>query len=128
MPARFPLQTVISRWAARLCSLAALLLVALQPAFAAETVQRTVLAIYDSAHEPLSSATMVHYMADMPLNHLGYIVDYHDVRTEPLPPVESMARYRAVITWFTYDLERPAEYLEWAARVAESGVRFIILG
>lgn len=107
--------------------LAALLPLVPGPALA-DPVQRTVLAIYDSAHEPLASSTVAHYRAEMPLNHLGYIVEYLDIRTEPLPAVEDMARYRAVVTWFTYYLERPTAYLEWAARVAESGVRFIILG
>jgi hypothetical protein len=94
---------------------------------AAEPVRREVLALYDSRHEPAPSETLVHYRAEMPLNHLGYIVDFHDVR-DPLPSPEAMARYVAVVTWFTYELEQPTEYLEWAARVAETGVRFIVIG
>ncbi|WP_173932867.1 hypothetical protein [Chelativorans sp. Marseille-P2723] len=113
--------------AGRLCFFGGMVLILTQHA-AAIPVQREILAIYDSVHEELSSATMVHYMAEMPLNHLGYIVKYHDIRTKPLPPVETMSRYRAVITWFTYNLENPAYYLDWAAKVSESGTRFIILG
>ncbi|MCG6114052.1 MAG: hypothetical protein MEQ84_02540 [Mesorhizobium sp.] len=114
-------------WRFGLSGLAALVVFCVQPA-TADIVQRHVLAIFDSAHEPSSSSTVVHYRAEMPLNHLGYIVEYHDIRKDPLPSVGDMARYRAVVTWFTYDLDRPTEYLEWAAGVAESGVRFIILG
>jgi polysaccharide biosynthesis protein PelA len=94
----------------------------------ANEVQRTILAIYDSAHEEASSSTVIHYRAEFPLNHLGYIVDYLDLRTQELPDAEEMRRYRAVMTWFTYDLDRPTAFLEWAAKTAEGGTPFIMLG
>jgi hypothetical protein len=93
----------------------------------AAPVKREILAIYDGSKEREPSETLVHMAAEMPLNHLGYIVHFHDLR-DPLPAPETMSRYAAVITWFTYNLGRPADYLSWAARVAESGVRFIVLG
>ncbi len=94
---------------------------------AAAPVERRVLAIYDSAAEPTPSATLIHRRAEMPLNHLGFIVDYHDIR-QPLPAIGPATGYAAVLTWFTYELPDPALYLEWAGEVAEAGVPLIIIG
>lgn len=93
----------------------------------AEPVNRKVLAIYDSTFEKAPDATLVHSRAEMPLNHLGYIVDYSDA-AKSLPDPSDASHYAAVITWFTYDVSRPSEYMAWARRVAERGVPFIIFG
>src|SRR4051812_41409103 len=90
-----------------LFALGSLLLV--QETAAAAPVNRHVLAIYDSTFEAAPDATLVHSKAEMPLNHLGYIVDYVDA-AKALPDPESVARYAAVMTWFTYDVSRPSEY------------------
>jgi hypothetical protein len=93
----------------------------------AEPINRRVLAIYDSTFEKTPDSTLVHSKAEMPLNHLGYVVDYRDA-AKALPDPESAASYAAVITWFTYDVSRPSEYMAWARRLAERGVPFIIFG
>jgi hypothetical protein len=93
----------------------------------AEPINRRVLAIYDSTFEATPDSTLVHSKTEMPLNHLGYVVDYRDA-AKALPDLESAAGYAAVITWFTYDVSRPSEYMAWARRLAERGVPFIIFG
>jgi hypothetical protein len=93
----------------------------------AEPVNRRILAIYDSTFEPTPDSTLLHLKAEMPLNHLGYIVDYRDA-AKALPDPEGAARYAAVITWFTYNVSRPSEYMAWSRRLAERGVPFIIFG
>jgi hypothetical protein len=93
----------------------------------ADPVKRRVLAIYDSAFEAAPDATLVHAWAEMPLNHLGYVVDYWDA-AKPLPGPEAAAQYSAVLTWFTYDVAKPAEYLSWARRMANSRIPFIVFG
>jgi hypothetical protein len=93
----------------------------------AEPVNRKILAIYDSMFDEAPDATLVHSRAEMPLNHLGYIVDYRDA-AKSLPDPDDVANYAAVITWFTYNVSRPSEYMQWARRVAERGVPFIIFG
>lgn len=98
-----------------------------QPTAAGEPVNRRILAIYDSRFEQAADVTLVHSRAEMPLNHLGYIVDYRDAATN-LPDPLTVKDYAAVITWFTYDVSRPSEYMAWARQVSANGVPFIIFG
>src|SRR5712692_4254266 len=45
----------------------------------------------------------IHQLAQMPLNWLGLMVDYHDLATG-LPDDSIMRRYRGVLTWFQSEL------------------------
>jgi polysaccharide biosynthesis protein PelA len=109
------------------CSLLASLTLLYPRPAQAVLVRREILAVYDGKWEPSPSDTVIHRLAEMPLNYLGYILDFYDVR-QSLPPPTTLQRYAAVIAWFTHDVERPAEYLEWAAEAAEQGIRFVIIG
>jgi len=93
----------------------------------AEIVHREILAVYDSTFEATPGDTLIHARAEMPLNHLGYVLDFHDAQTG-LPDPQTLSRYAAVITWFTYDVNRPAEYLAWARKATEANIPFIVLG
>lgn len=87
-------------------------------------IPRDILAFYDGE---TPDKTLIHRAAELPLNHLGYIVRYQDIRA-PLPPAEMVAdRYAAVLIWFTGELKEPRPFLRWAASVARRGTRFIIL-
>lgn len=113
-----------------MCVWSALLVVAALPAGAQEKplVKREILALYDGAADPEIQQSMLHRAAELPLNHLGYVVHYHDVRTT-LPPADTVAAtYAAVLTWFNTELKEPRPYLRWAAAVARRGVRLIIFG
>ena len=88
----------------------------------AETVKRRILAIYDSSFEKSPDVTLVHAWAEMPLNHLGFAIDYKDA-AQGLPDPQTAANYAAVLTWFTYDVTSPADYLIWARRMADNKIR-----
>ncbi len=89
-------------------------------------LSRHILALYDGADEkPVD--TRIRRWAKAPLNHLGYVLTFRDVR-ETLPGADELDGYSAVLTWFAVPVELPGAYLEWAARTARSGVKFIILG
>ena len=110
------------------CFLCALFLTLLLTGVAhADEVKRRILAIYDSAFESAPDQTLVHLWAEMPLNHMGYIIDYQDA-AKALPDPQSVTQYAAIFTWFTYDVTRTADYLIWARRVAERHVPFIVFG
>ena len=51
-----------------------------------EWVPRRILALYDGEEEPDLPYTMVHRLAAVPLEYLGYVVDYHDVNSGRCPP------------------------------------------
>jgi polysaccharide biosynthesis protein PelA len=95
--------------------------------FKGRSVKRTLLALYDSRVEANPSKTRLHKLAEMPLNHLGYTLDYHDVN-QPYPAVVDMGRYRGVVTWFVEDLAQPKTYLVWIDQVIAQGGKLVALG
>lgn len=90
-------------------------------------VPRTVLALYDGAQVPSSRFTLIHRTAEMPLNHLGLVVRYHDIQ-QGLPAVENLPDVRGVLTWFGGDSMRdPGRYLQWLQQVLASGRRVVMI-
>ncbi len=90
-------------------------------------VKREILALYDGAQEGGANATRIHRFAELPLNHLGYILRYRDVRAGLLEPREA-AHFAGVLTWFVGPLTDGDAYLAWAARAAREGPRLVVLG
>lgn len=90
-------------------------------------IDRTVLALYDSLHEQTPAHTMLHLNAEMPLNHLGYIVRYHDLR-QGLPEPAALDGVVAIATMLTYNFEDPATYFRWLERAAARVRRIIVMG
>jgi polysaccharide biosynthesis protein PelA len=101
--------------------------VAFEIEFSGRTVKRHVLALYDSRQEGAPHLTRIHKLAEMPLNHLGYIVTYHDVNA-PLPTGEALKPYRAVLTWFVEPLAKPASYVIWLDAVTALGLKYVMVG
>lgn len=90
-------------------------------------VKREILALYDGAQESDADSTRIHRFAEMPLNHLGFILRFHDIRTK-LPEPAEIERYRGVLTWFAGSVSHSDAYLAWASRVSRMNVRYVILG
>lgn len=91
-------------------------------------VARTILALYDSKYVERPRSTTTHTLAEMPLNHLGLVVRYHDIR-QGLPAAASLPDVRGVITWFTTEgLPNPIGYLRWIDSMVEAGKRVVIIG
>ncbi|KQM71267.1 hypothetical protein ASE76_08625 [Xylophilus sp. Leaf220] len=88
---------------------------------AVEPVPRRVLVLYNGGETPALNYTPAHRFLQMPLNHLGYVVDYVDVR-EALPAEVYQDRYAGVVTWFSGFLpeNRIKPVQQWLqARLAE---------
>ena len=96
---------------------------------AERTLARNVIAFYDSRAEPKLHETRIHQFAEMPLNHLGYRVLYHDV-SGPLPDLSQLVGVKGVLTWFLEPLEAgTAEALiGWLEAAAERGLGHVVLG
>jgi hypothetical protein len=91
-------------------------------------VKREILALYDGAQEgDDANLTRIHRFAEMPLNHLGFILRFHNTRTK-LPDPREIERYRGVLTWFVGPLPDSHAYLAWAAEVSRLNGRYVILG
>lgn len=100
-------------------------------AFAAsssEFLPRRIVALHHTLDETLKRHDM-HTKAEMPLNWLGYVMDYHDF--DEVLPQEAIddPDVVGVLTWFEQgSMKDPDAYLDWALKMAEAGKKFIIFG
>jgi hypothetical protein len=91
----------------------------------ANPVRREILVLYDGREESVADNTRVHRFAEMPLNHLGFVTSYWDVR-KGLPDEDRLADARGVLTWFMN--EQPRDLFAWLQDAAARGLRIVILG
>ena len=94
-----------------------------------EVFPRRVLALYEGKEYPEGlQQTDVHKLLAMPLEYLGYSLDYLDVNAG-LPGNLLAGQYAGIVTWFNNDdLLIPTIYREWLLRQIDSGVKVAILG
>jgi polysaccharide biosynthesis protein PelA len=92
-----------------------------------QQIPRRILALYDGGDEGAPATTRVHRWLETPLNHLGYVIEYANVADE-LPAIVGDANYAGVVTWFSHPLDPDDRYARWAATIAGSGKKTIILG
>jgi polysaccharide biosynthesis protein PelA len=92
------------------------------------TVPRVVLGIYDSKIDGGFDFSYLHTLAEMPLNHLGLVLKYHDIQSG-LPPKDALKGARGVLSWLRgNEMPDPEGYLKWAEQVVDQGHQFVILG
>ena len=94
-----------------------------------EPVPRRILVVYDGTSIPALNYTEAHRFLQMPLNYLGYVVDYADVREGTLPVVNK-DRYAGVITWFNgYVPEDRVSHLgQWLHARLNDRMPLLVLG
>ncbi len=110
------------------CLAAAMVLSLLFQSPAAGDVPRTVIALYNSQVEPEWAHTIAHRMAELPLNHLGLIVEPRDLAAG-WPDLEGRSDVRGVLLWsLGHGMADPEGFLTWAEGVADSGRRWALLG
>ncbi len=95
-----------------------------------EAVSRRVLAVYNSAEAGQLIRSTIHSRAQMPLNHLGLAVDYHDISDEGVPGLAELEGRRGVIAWFPYSdvVDDQEAYARWLTRAARGGKKVVLLG
>ncbi len=87
-----------------------------------------VLAFYDSRLTPEPSDNPLHKTAEMPLNHLGVLVRYHDL-AQPLPSARDLEGVRGILIWMDADyLSDPEGLLNWLIERMNAGLRVIVMG
>jgi uncharacterized protein (TIGR01370 family) len=98
--------------------------------FAAED-PRVIIALYDSKSTPKIKSSLLHRFAEMPLNHLGMVLEYHDI-LQGYPDIKDRPDVRGVISWYRNNIENtmpnPLGYMQWANDVITAGKKFVILG
>ena len=94
-----------------------------------QTIPRTVIALYNTAAGNDSFWSPAHQLAEMPLNHLGLRLKYHNIE-KGLPSVHDDPTVRGVLSWFHSgtEIKDPLAYLQWAEKIVMAGKKFVILG
>jgi hypothetical protein len=90
-------------------------------------VKRRVLALYDAREERRPHRTRVHRFAEMPLNWLGYTVDYLDIG-QNLPGPEALRAYAAVLTWFQTPMANAKRVAKVLTDASAEGLKYVALG
>ena len=94
-----------------------------------ESVPRRVLVLYNGDESPALNYSNAHRFLQMPLNHMGYVTDYADVR-QSLPAQVLRDRYAGVVSWFSGFMPeaRRKDVSQWLqARLAE-GMPLAVVG
>ena len=92
-----------------------------------QTINREILALYDSKEEGPAIQSRIHRFVEMPLNHLGYsvtLVDLHD----GLPDAEATTPYYAIVTWLKQQVPDTKTYFDWLTANLGAGRKLIVLG
>jgi polysaccharide biosynthesis protein PelA len=94
-----------------------------------EYVPRRVLVLYDGQEEAHLPETVAHRLLAVPLEYLGYAVDYVDVRNARLPQGDLTARYAGIASWYSDDdMPQPRAYEGWLLTQINSGLRVAMFG
>jgi len=92
-----------------------------------ETVSRKILTLYNIKSEEGVRFSLPHLFAEMPLNHLGYDLHYHNIY-DPFPVLGD--DYRGVLVWLTNENHKRDidELVDWLLQSMQAGKKLIIIG
>ena len=94
---------------------------------AIEVMPRRVMILYDRRATEQLVQHDAHLLGATPLNWMGYVPDYRDVR-EPLPDFELAGRYAGIVTWFIEASPQAERAWTWLERQMAAGMRVAVLG
>lgn len=94
-----------------------------------EAVPRRVLIVYSGEEAPALNYTNAHRYLQMPLNHMGYVVEYADV-LKPLPQGVLRDRYAGIATWFSgyVPANRTSELSQWLQQRMDEKMPLAVIG
>ncbi|MGE4157785.1 MAG: hypothetical protein AB7F75_01670 [Planctomycetota bacterium] len=88
---------------------------------------RVILALHDTSEGGRWDESYIHKCAEMPLNHLGCKLRYHDV-AKGLPTEADMEGVRGILTWYMDDsMMDAAAYCHWLRGLIEKGLPCVII-
>lgn len=94
-----------------------------------EFVPRRIALLYNSSESPALNYAAAQRFLQMPLNHMGYILEYIDVQ-QPLPGQVYADRFAGAVTWFDGAVPSPLQpaLQRWLARHMQSGMPLAAIG
>jgi peptidoglycan/xylan/chitin deacetylase (PgdA/CDA1 family) len=94
-----------------------------------ESVRRRILVVYDENESSAPRFSNAHVYLQMPLNHMGYIVDYVSAQSE-LPANIHGDRYAGIVTWFSGGLDEVSGKAlgRWLQNRRKAGLPIAVIG
>lgn len=92
-----------------------------------EAMPRKVLMLYSSEEAPLLHQTQAVRFATMPLQHMGYVPEYLDVRA-PLPERSFAGEAAGIVLWINGQPKDPLALARWLRRQMADGLRVAVFG
>jgi len=90
-----------------------------------EPTLRRILVLQDpEPRTDLNTSDGLRFIA-MPLNYLGYTIDYADVH-DPLPQDDLRDRYAGIVVWLNDQAPHQSEYRAWLAKQIDAGMHVAI--
>lgn len=89
---------------------------------------RTMIGLWDSKEQGKIVKSSIPLGLEMPLNHLGICVEYHDVQ-EPLPDLTNRKDVLGVIIWFPdqYPYHEADAMISWVNKLVDQGKKLIFV-
>lgn len=96
---------------------------------AVEPVPRRILIIHDNREAPSVKFSNAHRYLEMPLNHMGYVVDYASVLSD-IPATIQGDRHAGIVTWFSGSLAEAQgrKLARWLKNQREQGMPIAVIG
>jgi polysaccharide biosynthesis protein PelA len=94
----------------------------------ANTMQRRVVTFWDSTIDKRVDNSLVHKVAELPLNHIGIDLIYYDIH-EPLPDLSQRDDILGVLLCFleTTRMKDPKSFIGWASDTIDQGKKIVIM-
>lgn len=92
-----------------------------------EVVPRKILMLYDGRQEIGIIDNSIARFPAMPINHLGYATEFHDIN-RPLPTGSLAARYAGIVLWAGGNIPRSRALSDWLRQQIDSGLRVAVFG
>lgn len=90
---------------------------------------RRILAFYQSSINETPSLNATALAAQMILEHLGFVVIYHDLDSETLPSMEQMQSYRGIVLWLSSSVVPEArKFDQWLRQNVKAGRKLALFG
>ena len=94
----------------------------------AREVPRTILGLHDAPVGATQDNNYIYALAEMPLNHLGLRVEYHNVRSE-IPAIEGRQDLRGVLIWLSDGQKLPlTKLVELVRHATRMGIPVLLFG
>lgn len=93
-----------------------------------ESMPRVVLILYQFNEKDPTYLNGLSRILETPLNHLGLVVEYHDIGTG-FPDIDKRSDIRGILSWYDQGIliQNPSRYVRWLVAQIEKGRKIVIM-